>query len=232
MQPTVLIGLSTAHGAFHEQLVRGMMAAVQRPIIFPLSNPTSRSEADPADLWRWTDGRALIATGSPYPPLRVDGVSVPVAQSNNVFVFPGLGLGAIAARATQVTDGMLQAAATALGALSPILAGSNRPLLPPIPQLRDSSIAVASAVARAAVADGVAPEVSDERLATRVRDAQWTPRYLSAAQPASPSSIRLRAGSWYDHRKLDRISPDLIRFIERAADQRAQERTWTAGEES
>jgi malate dehydrogenase (oxaloacetate-decarboxylating) len=126
MQPTVLIGLSTAHGAFHEQLVRGMMAAVQRPIIFPLSNPTSRSEADPADLWRWTDGRALIATGSPYPPLRVDGVSVPVAQSNNVFVFPGLGLGAIAARATQVTDGMLQAAATALGALSPILAGSNR----------------------------------------------------------------------------------------------------------
>ena len=178
IKPTVLIGLSTAHGAFHERLVRGMAETVPRPIIFPLSNPTSRSEADPADLWHWTEGRALIATGSPYPPLRSDaGTPVPVAQSNNVFVFPALGLGAIAARATRVTDSMLQAAATALGGLAPVLQGPNRSLLPPVGELRASAVTVAIAVAQAAVTDGVAPAASEDELAARVRETQWTPRY-------------------------------------------------------
>jgi malate dehydrogenase (oxaloacetate-decarboxylating) len=110
--PTILIGLSTAVGAFDESIVRRMAATAARPIIFPLSNPTSRSEADPADLMRWTDGRVLVATGSPYPPLEIDGNRVSVAQCNNVFVFPAVGLGVVASDARRVTDGMMQAAAT------------------------------------------------------------------------------------------------------------------------
>lgn len=113
-EPTILIGLSTAAGAFEESIVRHMAANVKRPIIFPLSNPTSRSEADPADLARWTGGRVLVATGSPYPPLDIDGRQIPVAQCNNVFIFPAVGLGVGASRARRVTDGMLRAAASAL----------------------------------------------------------------------------------------------------------------------
>jgi malate dehydrogenase (oxaloacetate-decarboxylating) len=111
----VLIGLSTVGGAFTEEIVREMAGKVDRPVIFPLSNPTSHSEADPADLAAWTDGRALVATGSPYPPLTIDGREVPVAQSNNVYIFPAMGLAVTAAKARRVTDNMLVAAAKALG---------------------------------------------------------------------------------------------------------------------
>ncbi|MYR85826.1 oxaloacetate-decarboxylating malate dehydrogenase, partial [Streptomyces sp. SID685] len=104
VEPTVLIGLSTAQGAFTEEIVRQMGSACERPVIFPLSNPTSHSEADPADLVRWTDGKVLVATGSPFPPLEVGGHEVPVAQANNVYVFPAIGLAVTAARATRVTD--------------------------------------------------------------------------------------------------------------------------------
>jgi malate dehydrogenase (oxaloacetate-decarboxylating) len=176
-KPTILIGLSTAAGAFDEAIVRSMADGVPRPIIFPLSNPTSHSEADPADLARWTGGRALVATGSPFPPLEVDGRLVPVAQCNNVFIFPAVGLGVVAARATRVTAAMMEAAAEALGRCSPALADPRAPLLPPVAELRDTALRVAGAVASAAVHDGVAPAAGADELAARVAASQWTPAY-------------------------------------------------------
>jgi malate dehydrogenase (oxaloacetate-decarboxylating) len=177
--PTILIGLSTAAGAFTEAIVRQMAAHTPRPIIFPLSNPTSRSEADPADLARWTGGRVLVATGSPYPPLELGGQPVPVAQSNNVFIFPAVGLGVLAARARRVTDHMFDAAARALGELSPAASDPHASLLPPVGELRAAAARIASAVAIAAVNDGVAPAATDGELQHRVAASQWTPQYPS-----------------------------------------------------
>jgi malate dehydrogenase (oxaloacetate-decarboxylating) len=168
VRATILIGLSTVGGAFTEPIVREMAAKVTRPIIFPLSNPTSHSEADPADLARWTEGGALVATGSPYPG---------VAQCNNVFIFPAVGLGVVAARATRVTDAMMRAAASTLGELSPALRDAHGLLLPPVGELRDAAVHIACAVAAAAVRDGVAPHADDEELRARVRAAQWKPQY-------------------------------------------------------
>ncbi|ANS70403.1 malate oxidoreductase [Streptomyces lincolnensis] len=183
-KPTVLIGLSTAHGAFTEEIVRGMADTVDRPVILPLSNPTSHSEADPADLARWTDGRALIATGSPFPPLKLGGREVPVAQANNVYVFPAVGLAVTACRATRVTDRMMVAAARAVGDYA-VRAGRDdvTPLLPPLADMRDAAREIALAVARTAVEDGVAPEATEADLRTAISTAQWTPRYASAAAP-------------------------------------------------
>jgi malate dehydrogenase (oxaloacetate-decarboxylating) len=175
--PTILIGLSTAAGAFTEAIVRQMTTTTKRPIIFPLSNPTSHSEADPADLARWTGGRVLVATGSPYPPLLLGGQHAPVAQSNNVFIFPAVGLGVLAARARRVTDGMFDAAAHALGELSPAASDPHASLLPRVAQLRAAATHIAAAVAIAAVNDGVAPAASDDDLLHRVDASQWTPHY-------------------------------------------------------
>ncbi|EHN12084.1 NAD-dependent malic enzyme [Patulibacter medicamentivorans] len=177
VHPTAMIGLSTARGAFTGEVVREMAAHVERPIIFPLSNPTARSEADPADLDRWTDGRALVATGSPFPPIERDGRTIPVSQSNNVYVFPAVGMGVVAAQAARVTDGMLRAASAALGARSPALTDPTAPLLPPISGLRELADHVALAVAVAAVADGVAPERSEQDLHRRIANARWEPVY-------------------------------------------------------
>ena len=163
----VLIGLSTVPGAFTESVVREMAAKVDRPVIFPLSNPTSRAEAEPDDLVRWTDGRALVATGSPYGPVEIEGHPVPVAQSNNVYVFPALGLAVTAARATRVTDGMLVAAARAIGEAAAREAHDDvAPLLPGIDHLAEAADGIALAAALAAVADGVAtPATHDELVA-------------------------------------------------------------------
>ena len=174
---TILIGLSTAAGAFSEPIVSTMASKVDRPIIFPLSNPTSRSEADPADLVRWTGGRVLTATGSPYPPVEVGGRRVEVAQSNNVFIFPAVGLGVVASGATRVTNAMMQAAATALGEVSPALTDPQASLLPPVGRLREVALHVATAVALAAVADGVAARAVEADLRRRVSAAQWSPHY-------------------------------------------------------
>ncbi|MFC9128318.1 NAD-dependent malic enzyme [Streptomyces sp. NPDC057099] len=180
VEPTALIGLSTAHGAFTEEIVRQMASTCERPVVFPLSNPTSHSEAEPADLTRWTDGRALIATGSPFPPLTVDGREVPVAQSNNVYVFPAMGLAVTASRATRVTDRMLVAAARAVAECAVRAADGDDgpvPLLPPLTGMRDSAREIALAAALAAVEDGVAPQATEEELRKAVAQAQWTPRY-------------------------------------------------------
>lgn len=177
VHPTVLIGLSTAHGAFSEEIVRTMAAHVERPIIFPLSNPTARSEADPADLVRWTDGKVLMATGSPFAPVEIDGRTVPVTQSNNVYVFPAVGLGVVAAQAARVTAPMLRAAARELGSHSPALHDPRAPLLPPIAELRELTDHVALAVATAAVADGVAPQRDEDDLRERIARTRWEPLY-------------------------------------------------------
>jgi malate dehydrogenase (oxaloacetate-decarboxylating) len=175
----VLLGLSTAAGAFTESIVREMAGKTERPIIFPLSNPTSRAEAHPAELDHWTDGRALIATGSPFAPLVRNGVERPVAQCNNVYIFPAMGLAVTAAQATRVTDEMMRVAAATLGDASPALADPDQPLLPAWSDVPDVAVRIAHAVAAQAVADGVAPKRSSEELTERIARVRWIPAYPS-----------------------------------------------------
>jgi malate dehydrogenase (oxaloacetate-decarboxylating) len=172
---TMLIGTSTQPGAFTEQIVREMAVHAERPVIMPLSNPTSHSEAQAADLITWTAGRALIATGSPFPPVTYGGVEYQVAQANNALIFPGLGLGVTVSRARRVSDGMLAAAADALAGLSDA-AAPGAAVLPPVTSLRDVSAAVAEAVARSARDEGLS-DVPLDGLAERVRAAMWEPAY-------------------------------------------------------
>ncbi len=173
----VLLGLSTAAGAFTEEIVRELAAKTARPIIFPLSNPTSRAEAHPAELDAWTDGRALIATGSPFAPLHRDGVERPIAQCNNVYIFPAMGLAVTAAQATRVTDDMMRVAAATLGEASPALTDPNLPLLPAWSDVPEVAVSIANAVAIQAVADGVAPKRSADELSERISQVRWTPEY-------------------------------------------------------
>ena len=177
-KPTTLIGVCGQAAAFTEQVIRAMAGAVERPVIFPLSNPTSRAEATPEDLARWTDGRALIGTGSPFPPVKWNGKLVPIDQTNNSYIFPGTGLGILAVNARAVTDAMFMAAAKALAALSPARNGKSDLLLPPVTELRAVSVAVASAVGRQAIADGVAEALDDRALQARIHNRIWEPVYL------------------------------------------------------
>jgi len=173
----VLLGLSTAAGAFTEAIVRELAGKTERPIIFPLSNPTSRAEAHPAELDEWTEGRALIATGSPFPPLCRNGVERPVAQCNNVYIFPAMGLAVTAAQATRVTDEMMRVAAATLGNASPALDDPDGSLLPAWTDVPDVAVRIAHAVGIQAIADGVAPKRSDEELAERITQVRWIPEY-------------------------------------------------------
>ncbi|GHK01369.1 NAD-dependent malic enzyme [Streptomyces sp. Y2F8-2] len=180
IEPTALIGLSTAQGAFTEEIVRQMASTCERPVIFPLSNPTSHAEADPADLARWTDGRALIAAGSPFPPLEVDGHRIPVAQANNVYIFPAMGLAVAAGGATRVTDRMLVAAARAVARRAAEAAAGvpgPAPLLPPLGGMREAAREIAVAAALAAVEDGVAPKATEAEVRQVVEKTQWIPDY-------------------------------------------------------
>ena len=174
VHPTILVGTSTVHGAFTEQIVRKMAAHVDRPVILPMSNPTSLSEATPADLVRWTGGRALIATGSPFDPVTYQGVTYQIGQANNALIFPGLGLGTLLSRARRITDHMITAAAQAVAGLTDATT-PGAPLLPPIDDVRTTSAQVALAVAQAAAHDGVAglPGIT----ADAVRAAMWQPCY-------------------------------------------------------
>nr|WP_082134222.1 NAD-dependent malic enzyme [Mycolicibacter heraklionensis] len=173
----ILLGLSTVAGAFTEGIVRQLAAKTDRPIIFPLSNPTSRAEAHPAELDEWTDGRALIATGSPFAPIRHGERTRRVAQCNNVYIFPAIGLAVTAARASRVTDAMMRVAATTLGDASPALVDADQPLLPAFEDLPGITTRIATAVALQAVRDGVAPAASDDAIAEAVRQSRWTPDY-------------------------------------------------------
>ncbi len=177
VRPTALLGTAAQPGAFNEAIVRAMAAHTSRPVIFPLSNPTSKSEARPADLLAWTDGRALVATGSPFAPVNVNGQSVSIGQCNNAFIFPGVGLGVLVSGARRVTDGMFIAAARALSARAPIRRDPGRALYPALEDVRQVSREVAHAVARAAMAEGVAPPMADDELARQIEAAMWQPVY-------------------------------------------------------
>jgi len=175
-KPTVLVGVSGVPGLFGEEIVRTMASQVERPAVFPLSNPTRSSEARPADLMAWTDGRALVATGSPFEPVEVGGREVRIGQGNNAFVFPGVGLGVLVSEAREVTDGMFAAAADALAEQLPdedLEAGS---LFPRIASLRAVTAQVAEAVVRQAVSEGVARN-APESPADAVAAAMWDPAY-------------------------------------------------------
>ncbi|SER87917.1 malate dehydrogenase (oxaloacetate-decarboxylating) [Propionibacterium cyclohexanicum] len=175
VHPTMLIGCSAQSGAFTEPIITQMASYQDRPIIMPLSNPTSKAEALPGDVLDWTDGKALIATGSPFAPLDHHGVRYLVAQANNALVFPGIGLGVITSRATRVSERMILAAAKAVAAASP----SDAPgasLLPSVSELRSVSAQVGLAVARQAVAEGLA-EVIPEDDVQAISDQMWRPEY-------------------------------------------------------
>ena len=174
---TILIGLSTVGGAFSEPIVRDMARKVERPIIFPLSNPTSKSEASAKDLIQWTEGRALVASGSPFAPVSYGGRKIPVAQCNNIYIFPAMGLAVVASGARRVTELMMRAAARTLAANSPALKDSSASLLPPLTELRRVAAEIAFAVGREAQKDGVAPKISEDELRRRVLNTQWTPAY-------------------------------------------------------
>jgi malate dehydrogenase (oxaloacetate-decarboxylating) len=176
VHPTILIGTSTRPGAFTEEIVREMAAHVERPMILPMSNPTELCEAVPADLIRWTQGRGLIAAGGPFGPVTYDKITYVIGQANNALVFPGLGLGVIAARASRVTGNMLAAAARAVSELVDTSA-RGAPLLPQVEELRETSLAVAVAVVQAACADGVAGTRLDGDVRAKVRALMWDPVY-------------------------------------------------------
>jgi malate dehydrogenase (oxaloacetate-decarboxylating) len=174
---TVLAGVSTQPGSFTEEIVREMARHTPRPVIFPLSNPTSLSEATPADLLRWTDGRALVGTGSPFPPVEVDGKQVRISQVNNAYIFPGLALGILVSRATRVTDKMFMAATRALASLSPARTDKDAALLPCITESRKVSIVVAEAVGKAAFEEGVATAPTDIPFIDQLHAYVWEPDY-------------------------------------------------------
>jgi malate dehydrogenase (oxaloacetate-decarboxylating) len=178
-RPTVLVGVTGQAGAFTEDVVRQMARHAERPIIFPLSNPTSRAEATPADLLRWTDGRAIIATGSPFDPVQHAGVTHAIAQCNNSYVFPAMGLGVLASRARRVTEGMFNVAAVALQDTSPALSDATASLLPPLTDIRRVARHIAKAVAVQAIKDGVADALSSDELDQRINETMWTPQYVA-----------------------------------------------------
>jgi malate dehydrogenase (oxaloacetate-decarboxylating) len=177
IHPTILIGTSGQHAAFSEDVIREMARHVERPVIFPLSNPTSKSEATPSDLLNWTAGRALIATGSPFPTVSHDGRLIRIGQCNNAFIFPGVGLGIIAAGARRVTDAMFSAAARVLSEFSPALKNPDGPLFPPLEVVREVSCRVALAVGTEAVRAELA-SMSLDALQRAVADKMWTPHYV------------------------------------------------------
>lgn len=175
VKPTILIGTSTDHGAFDEAVIKALCAGVERPILLPLSNPTEKIEVMPQDAIKWSNGQVLMATGIPVQPVEFDGISYQIGQGNNALLYPGLGLGVIVSGASKVTDGMLLAAAEAVASqVSPNERGAS--LLPPVDNLRASSATVAVAVAKQAVAEGVATKQSDNWVQT-VLDAMWLPEY-------------------------------------------------------
>jgi malate dehydrogenase (oxaloacetate-decarboxylating) len=176
--PTILIGATASAGTFSEPVVRAMAGHVRTPIILPLSNPTERSEARPADLIAWTDGRAVVATGSPFDPVPFEGRLRLIAQANNAFVFPGVGLGAIVASANEVTDRMFLAAGDALSSMVSPERLALGALYPPISELREVSRAIAIAVAREGRDGGIGRALDDQEIEREVTSAMWFPTYL------------------------------------------------------
>ncbi len=176
-RPSVLVGVSGQAGLFTKAVIEAILASSARPIVLPLSNPTSQVEAQPVDILRWTAGQAIVATGSPFGPVDMGDQLIEIAQCNNSYIFPGVGLGVIAAKATRVTDGMMMAASRALAEASPMVQKGEGALLPPLAEIREVSKLIAQAVFKQAVADGVAMPVPEELIEARIQANFWTPEY-------------------------------------------------------
>lgn len=176
-KPTVLIGTSAQAGAFDERIVREMARHVARPAIFPLSNPVSKAEATPENLMNWTDGAVVVGTGSPFPVVERNGRTIPIAQANNSFIFPGVGLGVLATGASKITDEMFMASARALAKQSPALNDPDAGLLPPVTDLREVAKVVALDVAKHAQKEGLAPETDEQTMKERIAALMWAPYY-------------------------------------------------------
>lgn len=176
-KPTVLVGVSAQRGLFTEEIIKTMHSHCAKPLVMPLSNPTSRIEATPKEILTWTDGEALVATGSPFTPVTINDKEIAIAQCNNSYIFPGVGLGVIASRAKRVTENMMMKAAEALASCSPIVVEGEGAILPPMLSIQDVSKKIAFAVAKQAQKDGVALQVSDEKTLQSIEDNFWQPEY-------------------------------------------------------
>ncbi len=175
--PTVLIGVSGQPGLFTEEVIRALAQNAEKPIVLPLSNPTSRAEARPVDVICWTEGKAIVATGSPFAPVLIEGKEYKVAQCNNSYIFPGIGLGVLASKAKRITDNMLMASSRALADQSPLLAAKDGSLLPELKDIPEVSKKIALEVAKQAMRDEVATELPDDAIATRIERNFWEPEY-------------------------------------------------------
>ncbi|CNL83462.1 NAD-dependent malic enzyme [Yersinia aleksiciae] len=179
VKPTVLIGVTGQPGLFSEEVIRAMYRYCQKPIVMPLSNPTSRVEARPEDILRWTDGNAIIATGSPFEPVTYKEKIYPIVQCNNVYIFPGIGLAVIASQASRVTESMLMVASRTLADFSPLVRDGDGPLLPDIKDIQQVTQAIAYNVAKEAQLVGVAADIPDEILRRDIAKNFWHPQYRS-----------------------------------------------------
>jgi len=186
--PHALVGVTGQPGLFTEAVIRAQAAAVVRPIVLPLSNPTPRCEAIPADVLAWSDGRAVVGTGSPFPPVTVGTDVQTITQVNNLYLFPGLGRGVVSVGARRISDSMLSAAATAIGSVAPIDATAPLTLLPPLARVGEVADAVALAVARQAVAEGLADPLDDEHIEKAVEAHKWRPQYRQSLHGAGLST--------------------------------------------
>lgn len=176
-KPTVLIGVSAQRGLFTEEVIKTMHNHCAKPLVMPLSNPTSKIEATPQEILTWTNGEALVATGSPFTPVHINGKEIAIAQCNNSYIFPGVGLGIIASRAKRVTERMLMVAAEALAACSPIVLTGEGAILPAMSEIQEVSKKIAFAVAKQAQEDGVALEIADELIHQSIEANFWKPEY-------------------------------------------------------
>ncbi|WP_172379677.1 NAD-dependent malic enzyme [Vibrio sp. Vb339] len=176
-KPTVLVGVSGAPGLFSKEVIKEMNLHCERPIVFPLSNPTSRVEATPNDIIRWTDGQALVATGSPFEPVVHNGTTYPIAQCNNSYIFPGIGLGVLAVNASRITDEMLMESSRALATCSPLAINGTGALLPPLEEIHTVSKKIALAVGKKAIEQGVALEITEDALQQAIDQHFWQPVY-------------------------------------------------------
>jgi len=176
-QPTILIGVSGVPGLFTEEIIKAMKSHCDKPIIFPLSNPSRQVEATPEQVINWTEGEVIIATGSPFEPVEYKGELFPIAQCNNSYVFPGIGLGVVSANIDRITDEMLMAASEMLAQASPLANTGMGELLPPLVEIADLSKKIAFAVAKVAYEQGLALPLSDEQLAEKIEANFWTPQY-------------------------------------------------------
>lgn len=176
-QPTILLGVSGQPNQFKEAMIKTMLSYCERPIIFPLSNPTSRAEAIPQDLLNWTAGKALIATGSPFEPVAINGHKIEIAQCNNSYIFPGVGLGVVAGQAKRVTDLMMMAAAVALSELAPAIRTGEGRLLPELNSIREVSQHIARAVILQGIKEGHIGPMNDNEIDDSIKRTMWTPQY-------------------------------------------------------